>query len=431
MSKFTEQLMPASFRGVGFYVTSAGIKAGRRTVVHEYPQRDKPYVEDIGRATRQITINAFVVGDDYIKQANTLLEAIEKPGQGTLVHPWLGSMTVTLTAVSELKFDTALGVATVSFTATEAGELSFPTAGADRTGNLLSAADEVEKSAIARFCDSIDLSIVSSYVDAALSGAILDKLGIISSSDLARVFDLADDVASLANKGLSLVRTDPAQFAQTLAGALGLSRWATTVTAWNRVGKQLSNLAGKDDMSSSSKEWNKAQKENRVMSDNVRIGLQNSAAIETLTRQLVIAQMVGVSSFIGTEQDTYSPAGLPDVSESQEDPLTETEISVSNEEIDAVCNSMLETLDAEMLLETDDEMYQAIEAARTAIFEALSERADEKSTLVTVTPPEVTPALVLAYDYHDDASRDQEIAARNGVAREAFCPAQETKVMSE
>ena len=431
MSKFTEQLMPASFRGVGFYVTSAGIKAGRRTVVHEYPQRDKPYVEDIGRATRQISINAFVVGDDYIKQANALLEAIEKPGQGTLVHPWLGSMTVTLTAVSELKFDTALGVATVSFAATEAGELSFPTAGIDRTGILLSAADAVEKSAIERFCDSIDLSVVSSYVDAAMSGALLEKLGIISNSDLARVFDLADDVASLASKGLSLIKKDPRQFAQTLAGALGLSRWATTTTAWNRVGKQLSNLVDDKTLSSGTKEWNKAKRESRVMSENVRAGLQNAAAIETLTRQLVISQMVGVASFVGTEQDTYSPAGLPDVSGSQKDPLAGTEVSVSNEEIDDVGNSILESLDAEMLLETDDETYQAIENARTAVFEALSERTNEMSSLVSVVPKEVTPALVLAYDYHDDASRDNEIAVRNGVVREAFCPAEKLKVMSE
>lgn len=431
MSKFTEQLLPASFRGVGFYVTSAGIKAGRRTVVHEYPQRDKPFVEDIGRATRQISVSAFVVGDDYIKQANALLEAIEKPGQGTLVHPWLGSMTVTLTAVSELKFDTALGVATVSFTATEAGELSFPSAGIDRTGILLSAADTVETSAIDRFCDSVDLSVVSSYVDAAMSGALSEKLGIISNSDLARVFGLADDVASLASKGLSLIKKDPRQFAQSLAVSLGLSRWATTVTAWNRVGKQLSNLVDDENMSSGTKEWNRAERENRVMSENVRAGLQNMAAIETLTRQLVISQMVGVASFVGTDQDTYSPAGLPDVSESQSEPLAETGISVSNEEIDDVGNSILESLDAEMLLETDDETYQAIEDARTAVFEVLSERSDEKVGLVTITPAEVTPALVLAYDYHDDASRDREVAVRNGVVREAFCPAEKLKVMSE
>ena len=66
MSIRSEKLLPASFRGVPFEVSSGSLKGGRRTVVHEYPQRDKPYVEDLGKAARQITIEAFFVGDNYI-----------------------------------------------------------------------------------------------------------------------------------------------------------------------------------------------------------------------------------------------------------------------------------------------------------------------------------------------------------------------------
>ena len=132
MSIRSEQLLPASFRGVPFEVTSGSLRAGRRTVVHEYPQRDKPYVEDLGKATRQITIEAFVVGDDYIARGTALLAEIEKPGSGALIHPWLGEMTVTVTSVSELKFDTGLGTAYLTFVATEAGDLEFPATGANR-----------------------------------------------------------------------------------------------------------------------------------------------------------------------------------------------------------------------------------------------------------------------------------------------------------
>ena len=41
------------------------------------------------------------------------------------------------------------------------------------------------------------------------------------------------------------------------------------------------------------------------------------------------------------------------------------------------------------------------------------------------------PAVVLAYDYHDDANRDREIALRNGIDHEGFCPAEGMKVSSE
>ncbi|WP_374707575.1 DNA circularization N-terminal domain-containing protein, partial [uncultured Deefgea sp.] len=35
-----EQLQPASFRGVPFYVYTSSGEVGRRNVVHEYPLRD-------------------------------------------------------------------------------------------------------------------------------------------------------------------------------------------------------------------------------------------------------------------------------------------------------------------------------------------------------------------------------------------------------
>lgn len=90
MSKFSDQLQPASFRGIPFEVTASGLKIGRRTVVHEYPQKDQPFVEDLGRATRQITLTAFVIGDDYIAQAQSLMAELEAPGSGHAHTPLAG-----------------------------------------------------------------------------------------------------------------------------------------------------------------------------------------------------------------------------------------------------------------------------------------------------------------------------------------------------
>lgn len=429
MSVLTEQLQKASFRGVPFEVTAASLTAGRRTVVHEYPKRDKPYVEDLGRASRKMTVKAFVVGSDYLTRAQRLLAAIEKPGPGMLVHPWLGEMRVTLSAVSELTFDTALGVANITFTATEAGELEFPSASADRTGLVLAAADSLSASAISRFVDSISLSPVSEYVNAALSGDLLDVLGVVSNADLAKVFGLADDVADLASKGLSLISTDPRVFAQTLAGALGLSRWATTATAWSRAAKQLGNLIGNDRLSSGTTDWVAATKEQRPMSAAVKTAKQNRAAVETVTRQLLAAQMVGAAAVVGTSSDVTEPSYGLTLGQA----LSKNAVVMpkSYDELMDVRDALMDVLETEMLRETDDVVYAALVSARTAVFEVLTERAEGESRLVTVVPSDVTPALVLAYDWHDDAGRDFEIAARNGVVREGFCPAVETKVLSE
>ena len=418
MSIRSEQLLPASFRGVPFEVTSGSLRAGRRTVVHEYPQRDKPYVEDLGKATRQITIEAFVVGDDYIARGTALLAEIEKPGSGALIHPWLGEMTVTVTSVSELKFDTGLGTA----------YLEFPATGADTQSAALEAADGLELSAVSKFVGSIDLSIVSEYIDAALSGALLDVLGVVGGAEIAKAFGFATGVADLASKGLALISKDPKVFAQKLAGALGLSKWATTATAWSRVAKQLRNLASDEKLSSGTRAKIEADRDRLPLSDTQKAAMTNRAAVESLTRQLLLAQVVGVSALIGTSKDTSAPGAMVTAAAS---PFVEQEPIQSYDDLIEVRNELLEVLDQELLMETDDEMYQAIEKARTAVFEAVTERANAQSRLITVTPPDIMPAVVLAYDYHDDANRDREIALRNGIDHEGFCPAEEMKVSSE
>lgn len=419
MSVLSEQLQPASFRGVPFEVEASGITVGRRTVVHEYPQRDRPYVEDLGRATRNITLQCFVVGSDYLEQAQALMHELEEPGPGTLIHPWLGEMEVTITSVSELQFDQGLGVASVTITATEAGDLEFPAVTADEDTEALEAADAVEKSAVDKFCEDFDLSTINDWVDSALEGSLLDALNFVSAGDLGKLFDYAEGVANLADKSMALLSTDPKIFATRLAGALGLSRWATTVSAWRGVAKSLKNLCKHDKLKARTKAY--AERKGEPMSDVTRQVMKSQAAIETLVRQLLIAQMVGVSTLVATSKDVSSPDG-------EEDTRTTTR---SYDEIVELRDELCQVLDDELLMEESDEMYQTLDEARTAIFDVLTHKADALQHVVIVKPDDVFPAVVLAYDYHDDADRDLEIARRNSVEHEGFCPASELRVLSE
>jgi prophage DNA circulation protein len=74
----------------------APIKVGRRIVLHEYPYRDDPWPEDMGRASRMCRFSGFIVGDDVFDQRDAMKTAAEQKGSGTLVHPSLGSATATL-----------------------------------------------------------------------------------------------------------------------------------------------------------------------------------------------------------------------------------------------------------------------------------------------------------------------------------------------
>lgn len=420
-------LYEASFRGVPFHVTKIDLKVGRRTVTHEYPQRDKPYVEDIGRATRKLTFTAFVVGDDYIEQVEKLIKAVETEGPGTLVHPHLGEMKCCLEQVSTITFTDATRTAAVVLNAVESGDLEFPAIGEDNTNKVLEAADEVEKSAIQEFCDSIDLSAVSEWGDAALSGDLLDKLGIISNADIAAIFDKVDEISTLISKGVSLISGGSGAFATRLMGALGLSRFASSARAWSGIAKQLKNLTKHDKLREGTKALAQANAESTVLSDTQRAVLKNRAALETLIRQALIAQMVGVSAVVGTKSDQVLPAE-DDVQTSDS---LEATVTKSYDDIVQLRQDLLDVLDEELLMTTSDESYLTLEKARVAVFETLTERAEESGHLLVVVPGEVLPALVHAYDFHDDATRDQEIAIRNGLEHEGFCPADQLKVMDD
>lgn len=422
-----KKLYEASFRGVPFHVTKVDLKVGRRTVVHEYPQRDKPYVEDIGRATRRLSFTAFVVGDDYIQQAEKLIGAIETEGPGTLIHPHLGEMKCCLEQASTITFTDSSRTASVVLTAVESGELEFPKSGTDAVSKVLESADALEKSAIQQFCDSLDLSLVGEWVDAALSGDLLDKLGIISNADIATIFDKVDEISTLASKGLSLISGGPKVFATRLVGALGLSRFASSARAWSRVAKQLKNLTKHDKLREGTKALAQANAESTVLSDTQRAVLKNRAALETLIRQALIAQMVGVSAVVGTKSDQVLPAE-DDVQTSDS---LEATVTKSYDDIVQLRQDLLDVLDEELLMTTSDESYLTLEKARVAVFETLTERAEESGHLLVVVPGEVLPALVHAYDFHDDATRDQEIAIRNGLEHEGFCPADQLKVMDD
>uniref|UniRef100_UPI000C04015C DNA circularization N-terminal domain-containing protein n=1 Tax=Xenorhabdus budapestensis TaxID=290110 RepID=UPI000C04015C len=102
--KWSEHLRPASFRGVPFAVVSGESVFGRRQAVHEYPYRDIAWIEDLGRATRRITLRGFIIQDslvykapDVITQRKNLVAACETGSAGTLVHPTLGELTVSVT----------------------------------------------------------------------------------------------------------------------------------------------------------------------------------------------------------------------------------------------------------------------------------------------------------------------------------------------
>ena len=102
IAPWRKSLLPASFRGAPFNVKSAQTTVGRRVSLHEYPQRDKGWPEDLGQKDDAFTIEAIVIGPDYIKARDALIAALKQRGAGELVHPYYGRKTVTLVSPARI-----------------------------------------------------------------------------------------------------------------------------------------------------------------------------------------------------------------------------------------------------------------------------------------------------------------------------------------
>lgn len=126
-----EDRLTASFRGVEFLLEESDGESGRRAIPHAYPKKELGYTEDNGKVLTNEQISGRVVGDNYFEQLQAILEALNKPGPGELVHPWFGIRKVQVGKVSHKLINRVDGTATINFEVFEVGENLFPNAKSD------------------------------------------------------------------------------------------------------------------------------------------------------------------------------------------------------------------------------------------------------------------------------------------------------------
>lgn len=87
-----DDLRPASYRGVPFYVAANSRTNGRRGFTYEFAKGDRSLDEDLGKRVTRVAVSGYVIGDDYDLQADALERALNREGGGTLILPILGRM---------------------------------------------------------------------------------------------------------------------------------------------------------------------------------------------------------------------------------------------------------------------------------------------------------------------------------------------------
>lgn len=127
-------LRPAKFRTARFHVDTAVRDSGRRVVNHEFPKRDVPYAEDMGRRARELTVRGYIIvfpkngsGDlqrkNYIPARDALIKALESTdGPANLQLPLLGILNVMCTRYRVTEESKLGGYCVFDMTFTEYGQ---------------------------------------------------------------------------------------------------------------------------------------------------------------------------------------------------------------------------------------------------------------------------------------------------------------------
>jgi prophage DNA circulation protein len=382
-----DQLQKGSFRGAPFCWQRADGELGRKFARHDYPQRDDCYIEDLGKAPREFTLEVYVLGDDYMGARDRLIAAFETAGPGTLVHPTMGTMSVGLNGKVRLCESTEEGgMARFTCPFVLAGPNKYPTSSIDTAGNVSdksSAAITSSSSSFAAKCTTVNRPV---FLLGSLTGQVTAMTAQLQAF-ANRVFSLAalpgylSDLQNLTQSVGDLVRAP-----LDLAGRVN--------TLFNNLG----NISG-DPLTAFG-----------LCREMFYFGSDFPAVpLITVNRKNQAANQAALIAMVRTAAVTAAAVYL-----SQVDFASFTEAAAARD-------NLLDAID-DLLNLADDDVYQDLSDLRSAVVADFAATSADLSRIVSWTPPATLPALVIAQILYGDATRADDIVSRNKVAHPGFVP---------
>jgi prophage DNA circulation protein len=434
-------LQKAAFRGIPFAVRSSDSHWGRRIAVHEYPYRDTPWVEDLGRSTRRLTVSGFLIsnsliygGGDVIAQRARMVAACETAGTAILVHPTLGQISVNLAAdgfnISE-RWDAGRYFEIV-FNLIESGALLFPSIGT-ATGDLVGeAASKLDEASASRFSARLGaMSLLGQAVFDALSlasrafGALVDR----AACDATRTYNMLGELpgihglyagsgnqnvlgsagASAPRKALKAAIPQTAQ-SLTSTAAVTRSTVGSAIAAMDVAGAAGGAFAGalQAAIAALAKAVVNPADGLRLFADLSGFTPDNSApgaqagaaqgAAGDLARRAAIAAL-------GRAVAAYQPSSYDDAAAARTFVVTviEREITIAGDN-------------------AEDDTYNALRVLHQAVVQDLNTRGASLAPMKIFTLHAPLPSLAVAYRLYQDMSRSDSMVLQSRARHPAFMP---------
>lgn len=384
-------LRPASFRGIPFKIKRATTKVGRRIVTHEFPLKDIPYTEDLGRGAREYTLEAHVIGDGHENVRDQLIQAIENNKEpGILMHPIFGAVRVVPGPIEHVFDNEAGNIEYFNLTFLEAGENKYPSPILDTSGQIVQAATLLKAVIKSGFDETFSLKHRPGFVINSAQSTNeqltdqLQKAAEIAPADLKIKAAFLARVSQLAsNSTLSSVSTYSTQIQASIVQIQRLySDPAVGFLAYQKLSVFGDNFPPIPETSPN----RRIEKRNR----DLQIALVKRHAL--IGMALMASQMTFASY---------------DEAVAIRDRLTQK----LNAELDQVGST------------DDDETFEALANLKAAMVLDITERSANLARIKNIYPAEPLPALVLAYELYGEIEQAEEIRIRNKVRNPNFMPA--------
>ena len=399
-----DRLLPASFRGVGFWIDQAKTPVGRKGQLHEYPQRDLPYFEDLGQQAKTHDLTAFIIGADCLEQRDKLLKALEA-GSGELVHPWLGRLQVKVGECDMTHTRQDGGLVTFSLKFYPDRPLPFPTATVSTQKVLLAKADTLLGSAVARFEQAMTLIKAARIGIANLRNSLTGVYEVIK-EQLKPLIEQYRQITELVKAVKELPKEVAAEFKGLLGDIKELKAFAKEgyrgVIA--DVSQQLEAIRKAD-------------------APKITTGKDTNAAAQAMADLVQDTMLVKVAQWVAS-MPVATPAvklsSTPSVAHQADQPVTRQEVPVT-EEMKALQKAVGVAIDP-MLDKADPKHHQAINDVKEALIAHLKAVASSGVRQVTKSFQESLPALVVAYKQFADATRVTQVTQSNAMNHPGFSP---------
>lgn len=391
---YLERLLPASFRGVPFDVPDHSADVGRRNALFTYPNKDRFFVEDLGRAPRRMRVTAFVIGDDYFAHRNELIEALEAEGPGELVHPYLGRHQVSVVGLARVNESTRQGrVARFDITFVEDGAQPLPRVSESTGEALADAVDAANAATIEDFSESFTTDSQPEFVrDGSLSAVdevvakMRDARGRIASST-GIVDDTAEAIDAFSDEAAALILT-PRDLASEIVGVVG-----SVVGAVNQIESAIGSSLQVFDVIN---ETGGDSVEPPATTPSRKTERANRAAVFRVTKMANVAETS--RNFTTLDFDSLEQA----------------------EKIrDRISDSIDDLLEDENI---GDESFAQLKDLRAKLVAHFRTVAGELPRITRYTPPVTMPARLVAHLTTGDARDAEDIVKRNDLAHPGFVP---------